>query len=122
MTNAAQAIGNCNDEIAITLSSAQPVRFYTTNKPAGQAIYLSIADTGCGMDATTMTRICEPFYTTKGVGAGTGLGLSVVHGIISAHGGKFEVRSTLGAGSEFCIILPACGVDQMIEGAGCAAA
>jgi signal transduction histidine kinase len=69
---------------------------------------LVVADTGCGMDETTMRRIFEPFYTTKPVGVGTGLGLSVVHGIVTAHGGTIEVRSQQGEGSEFLVRLPCC--------------
>jgi signal transduction histidine kinase len=75
----------------------------------GNFTRLRIVDTGCGMDAETKNRIFEPFFTTKTVGEGTGLGLSVVHGIITNHGGSIEVRSEPGKGTEFTVFLPTLG-------------
>ena len=69
-------------------------------------IVVSIADDGCGMNEETKHKLFEPFYTTKGVGKGTGLGMSVSFGIIRKHGGSFEVKSTLGVGSTITIRLP----------------
>lgn len=68
---------------------------------------IEIADTGAGISPEHMSQIFEPFFTTKEFGKGTGLGLSVCYGIISEHGGRLSVRSSVGAGSVFKIVLPA---------------
>lgn len=70
-------------------------------------VCLRIADNGSGMDAQTQQRIFEPFFTTKAVGSGTGLGLSMVYGIVLAHKGWIECDSRMGAGTTFSIYLPA---------------
>ncbi len=74
---------------------------------AGKYICLWVRDTGVGMTPEVQERIFEPFYTTKGVGEGTGLGLAMVYGIIKAHAGHIAVRSEVGQGSEFRVYLPA---------------
>ena len=73
----------------------------------GRYIRLSIKDTGSGMDKNTLARIFEPFFTTKPVGEGTGMGLSVVKGIISGMKGAMRVETEVGSGSVFHIVLPA---------------
>ncbi len=73
---------------------------------AGDYAHLWVGDTGCGMDEATRARVFEPFFTTKPVGQGTGLGLSVVHGIVATHGGAITVTSAPGQGSRFDILLP----------------
>jgi two-component system NtrC family sensor kinase len=69
-------------------------------------VFISIADTGCGMTSDVKAKIFDPFFTTKRVGSGTGLGLSVAYGIIKKHQGRIEVESDLGQGSTFTVWLP----------------
>jgi len=74
--------------------------------PAGDYTRIRVTDTGCGIAEDELDRIFEPFYSTKEVGAGTGLGLSTVYGIVSQTGGFVEVKSRLGEGTSFAIYLP----------------
>jgi signal transduction histidine kinase len=92
----ANAIDAIDDKGAITIS---------TSKSNG-SIRISIKDTGKGIPENIRSKIFEPFFTTKEVGQGTGLGLSICHGIIERHSGSSEVRSVVGKGSEFVIVLP----------------
>ena len=85
--------------------------------PAGDYTRIRVTDTGCGIAPDELDRIFEPFYSTKEVGAGTGLGLSTVDGIVSQTGGFLEVESRLGEGTSFAIYLPQHVVeDEAAEG------
>jgi two-component system, NtrC family, sensor kinase len=75
----------------------------------GDHVVVAVEDQGAGMTPETVERVFEPFFTTKDVGEGTGLGLAVVHGIVTAHGGHMRVHSELGKGSRFEVCLPIAG-------------
>ncbi len=94
-TNAWHALKDGRGRIELGLAAA----------PEHQA-RLWVSDDGAGMDPATRARIFEPFFTTKPVDAGTGLGLSVVHGIVTEHGGRIEVETEPGRGSRFTLTLP----------------
>lgn len=73
-------------------------------------LFIEIADNGCGIQPEIVDKIFEPFFTTKGVGKGTGLGLSIAYNIINKHNGEIKVKSEVGKGSVFTIILPLSGL------------
>jgi PAS domain S-box-containing protein len=73
---------------------------------AGRYVHLRVADTGMGMDAATLDRAVEPFFSTKGVGQGTGLGLSMVHGLAAQLGGTMRISSEVGVGTNVDLWLP----------------
>jgi PAS domain S-box-containing protein len=109
-TNAAHAM----DDKGILEVRLSPVDFSESDlvdqsivelKP-GPYLKLCVSDTGCGMDAKTMERIFDPYFTTREVGKGSGLGLAVVNGIVKRHNGAITVQSALGKGSIFRIYIP----------------
>jgi CheY-like chemotaxis protein len=77
--------------------------------PPGQHMRLQVSDTGTGIPSALLSRIFEPFFTTKGAGKGTGLGLALVHGIVTSWRGAIDVVSGENAGTTFTVWLQACG-------------
>ncbi len=107
--NAAQAIGDQAGTITVRLDRVEIDEMTKADHPnlsAGICARIRVGDDGQGIDDETLTRIFDPFFTTKAVGEGTGLGLSVVHGVIKRHGGEILVDSQIGKGTTFEIILP----------------
>ena len=110
-TNAIQAMPS-GGTLRVSLDA---VRIDTARVPtigtiaAADYVVLKVADTGSGIAPEVMDRIFDPFFTTKEVGTGTGLGLSLVHGIVAELGGAIDVASTPGAGSTFTVYLPRSG-------------
>ena len=108
-TNAADAM---KDGIGVLEISLEDVRIDTGFSPhpvdlrVGDYIKLSISDTGTGISPSVIGHIFDPYFTTKDVGEGTGMGLSIVHGIVENNGGKITVDSNIGKGTTFSIYLP----------------
>jgi len=76
------------------------------HRQSPEAVSVSVADNGCGMGEEELARCMDPFFTTKDVGEGTGLGLAVAHNIVANHGGKIEIRSERGRGATFTLTFP----------------
>lgn len=106
--NAAQAIdGHGTINIAASnMMLGEQVPDALAGLQPGPYVCVSVSDDGCGMDSLTLERAMEPFFTTKAVGAGTGLGLSMVYGAVESHGGAVEILSTRGTGTVVSVFLP----------------
>ncbi|MDD2856528.1 MAG: ATP-binding protein, partial [Desulfuromonadaceae bacterium] len=103
----------------ITIGTAQVMlddeycAIHPGSRPAAY-IMLTVSDNGCGMDNKTLEHIFEPFFSTKALGSGTGLGLSTVYGIVRQHDGMVNVQSTPGNGTSFIIYLPKAKIDHEV--------
>jgi CheY-like chemotaxis protein len=115
-TNAAEAMDEDGGVLTVTL---EHITFRQNNVPAGLTLgpgkyaRLTVIDNGCGMKEEDLDRVFEPFFTTKESNQSSGLGLSVVHGIVKRHAGEITVQSKLAEGSTFVIYLPT--VEQAIR-------
>jgi len=108
-TNAGHAMQENGGVLEVTLANVELDDLSASKHldlTAGFFLRLTVSDTGHGMTPETMERIFDPYFTTKDTGEGTGLGLSVAHGIVKAHGGAITVYSELGKGTTFHVYLP----------------
>jgi signal transduction histidine kinase len=104
--NAYQAIGSKQGNVTIGVDNRRDPKQLPARVAAGQYVELWVQDDGHGMDPATAERIFEPFFTTREVGQGTGLGLSVVHGIAQAFGATISVDTEAGVGTTFRVFFP----------------
>jgi PAS domain S-box-containing protein len=111
VTNAVQAMSSGGTlRVSLDRASIHLPRVATTGTvAASDYVVLEVADTGSGIPPEVLDRIFDPFFTTKEVGVGTGLGLSLVHGIVTGLGGAIDVTTTVGKGSVFTVYLPCAG-------------
>ncbi len=119
-TNAAQAMDTLGGILEVSMDEVEidpeDVAFDLQVEP-GPCIRLSVGDTGCGMGPELMRRIFEPYFTTKEVGSGSGMGLAVVHGIVTACGGDIHVFSRPGLGTRIDVFFP-CADGEAFLGEG----
>lgn len=106
--NARDALGDRGSiDIAVRRKTVASLRCDSCHSElSGEFLELSVSDTGCGIAAEHLSRVFDPFYTTKGPDKGTGLGLSMVHGVVHDAGGHIQVASTSGTGTRFSLLLP----------------
>ncbi len=108
-TNAFQAMQNVDGVLEVSLTTADlgPDRARPlSNLSEGRYVVLEVSDTGHGMDEVTLDRVFEPFFSTRNAGEGSGLGLSVAHGIVTGHGGAVAIESRQGIGTSVFVYLP----------------
>src|SRR6185503_3774802 len=94
-------------EMAVTTEEVRAERRVITGLlPPGDYVVLTVSDSGSGMDPDTLARVFDPFFTTKPDGRGTGLGMSIVYGLVRQSGGAIHIETALGRGSRFTLYLP----------------
>ena len=105
-TNAVQAMRGRGGVLTVGVSTRSRTTGDSLPISSSHVVELRVRDTGHGMDSLTQERIFEPYFTTRDVGEGSGLGLSIVHGIVVSMGGVITVSSTVNNGAEFTVVLP----------------
>jgi CheY-like chemotaxis protein len=121
--NAEHAMRATGGVLEVRLEAVEVDTVFAATHPElkpGPHVRLTVCDTGHGMPPEVLERIYEPFFTTKGVGEGTGMGLSVAHGIMASHGGAMTVVSAPGQSTTFAIYLP-CNAGPVVRHASVAA-
>jgi PAS domain S-box-containing protein len=114
--NGSDAIGSAGGILSVSLENVEIARQDPElNLEPGRYVKISISDTGVGISAEDMERIFDPYYTTKKVGRGTGMGLAVVHGIVETHNGRINVNSTPGKGTAFEIFFRSNDAAPVVE-------
>jgi len=110
-TNAAHAMGGISGELRICIDEVPlpDPEVQSLNLPPGPYVRLQVSDTGCGITPDIRDRVFDPFFTTKQVGEGTGLGLSVIYGLVKTMGGGIALESEPGKGTTFAVCLPHIG-------------
>ncbi|MCE5335709.1 MAG: PAS domain S-box protein [Desulfobacteraceae bacterium] len=116
-TNAAHAMSDKGvlsiSLTSVSLNSVDLASLSIVDMKPGRYLKLCVSDSGCGMDAAVIERIFDPYFTTKAVGKGSGLGLSVVHGIVKKYSGAITVQSELGMGTTFNVYIPS--TEEMVD-------
>ncbi|ETX07449.1 MAG: hypothetical protein ETSY2_11145, partial [Candidatus Entotheonella gemina] len=116
--NAEHAMRDTGGVLTVDLDSVEvetPAQTDAPHLPPGSYARLTIRDTGPGISPKVIGHIFEPFFTTKDTGEGTGMGLAIVHGIVTNHGGDITVESTAGTGTTFRVYLPRCASAKRSE-------
>jgi PAS domain S-box-containing protein len=117
-TNASQAMEETGGLLEINVENEFLTQDAVRNYPdliTGHYLKIMVSDTGIGIDSGIIDRIFDPYFTTKAVGKGSGMGLAVIHGIIKNHGGVITVESQIGKGTVFTILLPVVTEKPMMD-------
>ncbi len=110
-------VANAHEALEGDAARARDARITVRTALGARAAVLEVVDTGPGISRDDLARIWDPFFTTKGATDGTGLGLSVVHRLVTDHGGTIDAESGAGGGARFRVVLPLAGADERADAA-----